>query len=94
MKNSKKERSLRDLKTIFEQEIWLKWDQCFQRIKILDIYSVSTAYEWVKSLKDKKGKAVLNASIEIVNAANCKLDKLWVDQERQFYHKRERMVRQ
>ena len=83
----------------------LKWDQCFQRIKILNIYSVSyvryllpvdvfTTYEWVKSLKDKKGKAVLNASIEIVNAANRKPDKLWVDQEKQFYHKRERMVRQ
>ena len=34
----------------------------------------------LKSLKEKKGKAVLNAFIEILNESNLKLNKLWVDQ--------------
>ena len=39
---------------------------------------------WVKPLKDKKGKTVLNAFIKIVNESNCKPNKLWVDQEIEF----------
>ena len=35
---------------------------------------------WVKPLKDKKGKTVLNAFIEIVNESNSKPNKLWFDQ--------------
>ena len=41
-----------------------------------------TKYAWVKLLKDKKGKTVINAFIEIVNEFNCKLNKLWIDQGR------------
>ena len=37
------------------------------------------------SLKDKKGKTVFNAFIEILNESNRKPNKLWVDQEREFY---------
>ena len=37
--------------------------------------------------KDKKGKVALNAFIEIVNEYNCKPNKLWVDQAREFYNK-------
>ena len=44
-------------------------------------------YPWVKPLKDKKGKTVLNVFIEIVNESNHKPNKLWVDQERKFYDK-------
>ena len=44
-------------------------------------------YPWVKPLKDKKGKTVLNAFIEIVNESNHKPNKLWVDQGRKFYDK-------
>ena len=44
-------------------------------------------YAWVKPLKDKKGKTVLNAFIQIVNESNRKPNKLWVDQEREFYNK-------
>ena len=44
-------------------------------------------YAWVKLLKDKKGKAVLNAFVEIVNESSRKPNKLWVDQEREFYNK-------
>ena len=46
-----------------------------------------TKYARVKPLKDKKAKTVLNAFIEIVNESNCKPDKLWVDQGREFYNK-------
>ena len=41
---------------------------------------------FVKSLKDKKGKTVLNAFIEIINAFNRKPNELWVDQGRKFYN--------
>ena len=47
---------------------------------LLCVRYVSTKYAWVKHLKDKKGKTVLNAFIEIVNESNCKPNKLWVDQ--------------
>ena len=43
---------------------------------------VSTIYGWVKPLKDKKGKTVINAFIEIINESNCKPNKLWVDHGR------------
>ena len=41
---------------------------------------VFTKYAWVKSLKDKKDKTILNAFIKIVNESNRKPNKLWVDQ--------------
>ena len=44
-------------------------------------------YPWVKPLKDKKGKTVLNAFIKIVNESNHKSNKLWFDQGRKFYDK-------
>ena len=48
---------------------------------------VFTKYACAKTLKDKKGKTILNAFIEIVNESNCKPNKLWVDQGREFYDK-------
>ena len=44
-------------------------------------------YAWVKPLKDKKGKTVLNAFIEIVNESNRKRNKVWVDEGREFKNK-------
>ena len=44
---------------------------------MIDIFS---KYAWVKPLKDKKGKTVLNAFIEIVNESNRKRNKLWANQ--------------
>ena len=41
---------------------------------------VFTKYAWVKSLKDKKDKTILNAFIKIVSESNRKPNKLWVDQ--------------
>ena len=43
---------------------------------------VFTEYAWAQPSKDKKGKTVLNAFIEIVYESNCKQNKLWVDQGR------------
>ena len=54
---------------------------------LLGAIDVFTKYAWVKPLKDKKGKAVLNAFIEIVNESNHKPNKLWIDQGREFYNK-------
>ena len=44
-------------------------------------------YVWVKPLKDKKGKTVLNAFIEIVDKSNRKPNKSRVDQGRKCYNK-------
>ena len=44
-------------------------------------------YAWVKSLKDKKGKTVINAFIEIVNESNPNPNKLRVDGGRELYNK-------
>ena len=49
---------------------------------LLFVIDVFTKYAWVKPLKGKKGKTVLNAFIEIVNGSNSKPNKLWVDQGR------------
>ena len=54
---------------------------------LLCVIDVFTKYAWFKPLKDKKGKTVLNAFIEIVNESNRKPNKLWVDQGREFYNK-------
>ena len=54
---------------------------------LLCAIDVFNKYAWVKSLKDKNGKTVLNAFIEIVDESNRKPDKLWVDQGRKFYNK-------
>ena len=51
---------------------------------LLCVIDVFTKYAWVKSLKDKISKTILNAFIEIVNESNRKPNKLWVDQGRDF----------
>ena len=43
-----------------------------------------TKYAWVKPLKGKKSKWVLNAFIKIVNESNRKPNKVWVDQGGEF----------
>ena len=53
----------------------------------LFVIDVFTKYAWVKPLKDKKDKRVLNAFIEIVKETNRKPNKLWFDQGREFYNK-------
>ena len=46
---------------------------------LLCVIDVFTKYAWVKPLKDKRGKTVLNAFIEIVDEYNYKPNKLWVE---------------
>ena len=48
---------------------------------MIDLFS---KYSWVKPLKDKKCKTVLNGFIEIVNESNRKPNKLQVDQGKEF----------
>ena len=48
---------------------------------------VFTKYAWVKPLKDKTVKTVLNTFIKIVNKSNRKPNILWVNQGREFYNK-------
>ena len=40
IKKSKKEKSIRDLTTIFGQQIYLEWNYCLQSINMLNIYHV------------------------------------------------------
>ena len=54
---------------------------------LLCVIDVFTKYTWVKPLKDKKDKTVLNGFIKIINGSNHKPSKLWVDQGREFYNK-------
>ena len=56
---------------------------------MLTIYYVPQIYiyAWLKSLKSKTSKAVLNDDMEIVNEADCKPNKIWVDQGREFHSK-------
>ena len=49
---------------------------------LLCIIDVFTKYARFKPLKDKKGKTILNAFIEIVNESYRKPIKLWIDQGR------------
>ena len=54
---------------------------------LLCVVDVFTKYAKVKTLKEKKGKTVLNAFTEIVNKSNRKQNKLWFVQGRHFYNK-------
>ena len=59
-----------------------------QNVKYLScVINTFTKYAWVKTLKDKKGKTVLNAFIERVNESNRKPNKLWIDQGKEFYNR-------
>ena len=42
---------------------------------LLCAVDVFSKYAWVKPLKDKKGKRVLNAFIEVINESNRKPNK-------------------
>ena len=51
---------------------------------LLCVIDFFTKYKWVK---DKNGKTVLNAFVEIVNEGKRKPNKLWIDQRNKFYNK-------
>ena len=50
---------------------------------VLDVF---TKYAWVKPLEDEKSKTSLHGFIKIVNESERKSNKLWVDQEKDFYN--------
>ena len=49
---------------------------------LLCMIDAFTKCAWVKPLKDKKCKTILNVFIEIVNESNLKANKLWVDRRK------------
>ena len=76
----------------FKDNIWaedlVEMRSCISQNKnvkyLLCVIDIFTKYTWIKPLKDKKGKTVLNAFIEIINESNGKSNKLWFDQGRKF----------
>ena len=74
---------MRELKTIFGQQIQLIFNHCLQRIKILNIYYVKQMFSLnMHVLNLSKIKTVLNAFIKIVNESNRKPNRFWIDQGR------------
>ena len=51
---------------------------------LLCVIDIFTRYAWVKPVKEKKAKIVLNGFIKIVNKSNCRPNNLWFDQGREF----------
>ena len=52
---------------------------------LLCVIDVFTGYGWIKPLKDKEAKTVLNGFDGIVNESKRKPNKLWVYWEREYY---------
>ena len=85
----------RKVYVIFQDNIWAADSAEMQSLSsknknfkyLLCFIDDFTKYACVKTSKDKKYKAVLNAFIEIVNESNPKPNKLWIDQGREFYNK-------
>ena len=81
---------MQDLKIIFGKKTYLKWGHYLPKIEVLKFLlsavDVFTKSAWVKPLKVKKGKAVLHDFMERVNKSKLKSNKLWVNQEREFYN--------
>ena len=50
----------------------------------IDLFS---KYAFVVPLKDKKGISIINAFNEIIKQSNRKPNKIWVDQEGEFYNR-------
>ena len=55
-----------------------------KNVKYLCVIDVFTKYAWVKPLKERKGKTVLNAFIEIVNESNRKPNNYELLKEENF----------
>ena len=51
---------------------------------VIDIFSKSP---WFILLKDEKRIAITNASQEILDESNCKLNKIWVDKGSEFFNR-------
>ena len=51
---------------------------------VIDMFS---KYAWVIFLKDKKRITITNVFQKVLDESNCKLNKIWVDKESEFYTK-------
>ena len=54
---------------------------------LLGAIGLFSKYSWVIPIKDKKGVSIVNAFRKILNDSNRKPNKIWVDQESEFYNK-------
>ena len=70
--------------TIFKFNIWTadlaeteSLSSKYRSVKyLLCVIDIFVKYAWVGPIKNKKGKTVLNALIELVNESNCERNKL------------------
>ena len=53
---------------------------------LLCAIDLCSKYAFVIPLKDKKGISIVNAFNKIIKQSNRKPNKIWVDQEGEFYH--------
>ena len=71
--------------------VYMNW-QCKSQCKsqavkyLLCVIDVLIKYAWMKPLKDKKSKTRVHGFIEILTVSNCKSNKLWVAQGKEFYN--------
>ena len=85
LKNSRDEKFIHLLETIFEVLIKLIWNQWANTTKDCAIDLLSK-YAWVVPLKDKRGITIVNAFQKIISKGR-KPNKIWVDQGGEFYNK-------
>ena len=69
---------LADMQSLSRKNKGIKYLLC-----AIDLYS---KYAFVIPLKDKKGISIVNAFNEIIKQSNRKPNKIWVDQEGEFYN--------
>ena len=69
---------LADMQSLSRKNKGIKYLLC-----VIDLYS---KYAFVIPLKDKKGISILNAFDKIIKQYNGKPNKIWVDQEGEFYN--------
>ena len=79
-----------DIKIIFGQQIYMKWDHYLLRIEVLNIYYVWQMFSpnmlGVDLWKTKKLKRFFFGFAEIIIEYKRKPIELWVDQKRDFYN--------
>ena len=69
---------LADMQSLSRKNKGIKYLLC-----VIDLYS---KYAFVIPLKDKKGISIVNAFDKIIKQSNRKPNKIWVDQEGEFYN--------
>ena len=69
---------LADMQSLSRKNKGIKYLLC-----VIDLYS---KYAFVNPLKDKKGISIVNAFNKIIKQSNRKPNKIWLDQEGEFYN--------